>query len=254
MARAWPIEFRDNEELRLNRNGVWLSDGEEITHGETVRLFHRALKRQGDGFVIQVGRESKRVVVEDTPYFVVGLDGSADSGYWLRLSDETRERLDPATLKYGPSQALGPGRLVARVKGGTEEARFLSQAYFDLLSGLEEDSDCFFLVIGGKRIDLMDRISTFEDFWPYYVQQHSKPVTQWLHVAGALAALAVFALGLAERQWACLPAGIAAGYGLSWVGHFFFEKNKPATFQYPLWSFVGDLRLVSRKLLRKPLL
>src|SRR3954470_432965 len=81
VAEAWPIQFRDNEELRLARSGTWLSDGGEITHNETVRLFQRSLKREGNGFVIQVGRESKRVVIEDTPYFVVGLDGDAASGY-----------------------------------------------------------------------------------------------------------------------------------------------------------------------------
>jgi hypothetical protein len=248
MARSWPIEFRDNEEIRLSKSGVWLSDGHEITHGETVRLFHRSLKRAGQGFEIAVGRESKAVVVEDTPYFVLGLEGAPASGLTLRLSDESLEKLEPRTLSYSP------GRLVARVKGGAEEARFLNPAYFELLSGLQEDERSYFLVIEGKRVDLMARLKSFEEFWPFYVEQHSAPTNQRLHVAGVLAAVTVLAVAVALGRWALVPLAIAVGYAFSWVGHFVFERNKPATFQYPLWSFMGDLRMVSRKLRGKPLL
>ncbi|HUP58591.1 MAG TPA: hypothetical protein VM598_14125, partial [Bdellovibrionota bacterium] len=99
------------------------------------------------GYAIHVGKESKAVVVEDTAYFVLGLEGDAKSGFSLRLSDESRERLDPETLRYRP------GRLTARVKDG-EEAKFLSSPYFELLSGLEEDERSYFLTIQGKRLDL----------------------------------------------------------------------------------------------------
>src|SRR4051812_18211924 len=213
MARAWPIQFRDNEELRLSRNGTWLSDGEEITHLETVKLFHRSLRRDGDQFRIHVGKESKAVIVEDTPYFVVGLDGSSGAGYWLRLSDETRERLDPGTLKYGPTAQYGTGRLVARVKGGSEEARFLNPAYFELLSGLDEDHDSFFVTIEGKRVDLMDRLRNFEEFWPFYVEQHSRPINQNLHVIGNLAAVAFLAWVAWSGSWAFAPLVLVLGYG-----------------------------------------
>jgi hypothetical protein len=147
MAQAWPIQFRDNEEIRLTKDGTWLSDGEEITHGETVRLFFRSVRKGEQGYAIHVGKESKTVVVEDTAFFVLGLEGSARNGYSLRLSDETREKLAPESLRYRP------GRLTARVKGG-EEAKFLSTAYFELLSRLEEDASSYFLTIEGKRVEL----------------------------------------------------------------------------------------------------
>jgi hypothetical protein len=147
MAQSWPVQFRDNEEIRLTKDGTWLSDGEEITHGETVRLFFRSVRKSAEGYAIHVGKESKAVIVEDTAFFVLGLEGSAGEGYTVRLSDETRERLKPETLRYRP------GRLTARIGNG-EEAKFLSTAYFDLLRGLEEDERTYFLKIQGKRIDL----------------------------------------------------------------------------------------------------
>jgi hypothetical protein len=148
MARVWPIQFRDNEEIRLTRGGIWLSDGEEITHQETVRLFHRSIHRETDGYSIRIGKESKKIVVEDTPYFVLGLAGSTRTGWELRLSDESRERLNAATLNYRP------GRLVARVKNESEDAKFLNPAYFEILKDLEEDDAGYFLTIQGRRVDL----------------------------------------------------------------------------------------------------
>jgi hypothetical protein len=100
----------------------------------------------------------------------------------------------------------------------------------------------------------MDRLASFEEFWPFYVEQHSAPTNQRLHVAGVLVAVTWIGAALWRGSWSLLPLGIAVGYAFSWVGHFFFERNKPATFQYPLWSFRGDLRMVSRILLRKPLI
>jgi len=89
----------------------------------------------------------------------------------------------------------------------------------------------------------MDRIGSFEAFWPYYVAQHSNPVNRALHFLGtslAVAALAAAAT-LGSLTWV-LVAPVAA-YGCAWTGHFFFEKNRPATFTYPVWSLRGDLRM-----------
>ena len=68
------------------------------------------------------------------------------------MNDESRERLDPGTLRYRP------GRLSCRIKGGKEEAKFLHAAYFDLLRGLEEDVRSYFTRIGAERIDLAAKI------------------------------------------------------------------------------------------------
>jgi hypothetical protein len=87
------------------------------------------------------------------------------------------------------------------------------------------------------------RLSTFEEFWPYYVAQHAHPVNRALHFVGTSLALAsvAAALGLGQPLWLLLAP--VAGYGPAWVGHFFVEKNRPATFTHPFWSLRGDFRM-----------
>ena len=88
----------------------------------------------------------------------------------------------------------------------------------------------------------MARLTSFEEFWPFYVSQHSRASTRALHFAGTTMALAsLAAAALVEPSWA-LGAPLVS-YGPAWIGHFFFEKNRPATFTYPLWSLRGDLRM-----------
>ncbi len=84
---------------------------------------------------------------------------------------------------------------------------------------------------------------SFQDFWPYYVRQHLNPVNRSLHFLGtSLALLALVAsAALVAPLW--LLAVPVAGYGPAWAGHLLFEKNKPATFQHPLWSLRGDFRM-----------
>jgi hypothetical protein len=85
-----------------------------------------------------------------------------------------------------------------------------------------------------------ERIGTFEEFWPYYVREHSRKTTRTIHFVGTTAAMALAAYGLVRRKpWALLVAPIA-GYGPAWFSHFFIEGNKPATFEYPLWSLKAD--------------
>lgn len=84
---------------------------------------------------------------------------------------------------------------------------------------------------------------TFEEFWPYYVKEHSKPATRIMHFVGTTAAMACFASGvLTKRRWLLAVAPVV-GYGPAWISHFFIEKNKPATFKYPLWSLRADFRM-----------
>src|SRR5437016_14636421 len=83
--------FVDHEVIILSKNGVWLADGIEITHEGTRRLFAKNLKRDEKGYFIQVGRETKRIEVEDTPYFVQRIEGDLVSGIKLFLNDETSE-------------------------------------------------------------------------------------------------------------------------------------------------------------------
>ncbi len=136
------------ETILLTREGVWLSNGQEITHREQCRAFARHLSRDDDGWFIAIGKDLKRIEVEDTAFFVEGLNGSADQGYEVLLSDDSREHLDPATLLYQTS------RLTCRIRGKSVEAKFLTSAYLEILSHLDEDSTSYFLILGGQRVTL----------------------------------------------------------------------------------------------------
>ncbi|HUO59270.1 MAG TPA: DUF962 domain-containing protein [Candidatus Acidoferrales bacterium] len=88
------------------------------------------------------------------------------------------------------------------------------------------------------------RPSTYDEFFFYYVRQHLNPVNRALHVTGTVVGTGgAIASGIAGKP-AYIPAFIALGYVFAWFGHFVFEKNKPATFGYPLWSFVSDYRML----------
>lgn len=84
------------------------------------------------------------------------------------------------------------------------------------------------------------RFHSFKDFYPFYLSQHSDPVCRRLHVVGSVMVLAVLAAVIGTGQWALLLALPLIGYGFAWIGHAVFEKNKPATFSHPVYSFMGD--------------
>lgn len=92
------------------------------------------------------------------------------------------------------------------------------------------------------------RIASYEEFWPFYVSQHMRPSTRRWHFAGTTAVLAGLAAGVVASPW-WLVAAPFLGYGPAWIGHFFFERNRPATFTYPLWSLRGDFRMYRLMLL-----
>ena len=81
---------------------------------------------------------------------------------------------------------------------------------------------------------------TLAEFWPYYLSEHLNPVNRGLHVVGTLAGLAWLGLAIAWANPWLIFAAIANGYGFAWIGHFVIEKNRPATFTYPLQSFLCD--------------
>jgi hypothetical protein len=86
--------------------------------------------------------------------------------------------------------------------------------------------------------------NSFTEFWPHYVAEHSQPATRLLHLVGTTIALGVAAYFVATGRWWLFPLALIPGYGAAWISHFFIEKNKPATFQYPLWSFLGDYKMI----------
>lgn len=85
-----------------------------------------------------------------------------------------------------------------------------------------------------------ERFTSFAQFYPYYLQEHSNPVCRRLHYVGSLLVLSILGFALVTQQWLWLLAMPLAGYGFAWVGHFIFEKNRPATFDYPFYSLAGD--------------
>lgn len=86
----------------------------------------------------------------------------------------------------------------------------------------------------------MARFASFREFYPFYLEEHGNRTSRRLHFIGSCGALAfVIAAALTANAW-CLAGGLVCGYAFAWVGHFFFENNRPATFRHPLYSFVGD--------------
>ena len=91
------------------------------------------------------------------------------------------------------------------------------------------------------------RLASFEEFWPHYLGEHLNPLNRSLHFIGTSLVYVVLALAV-FRSPAWLAAAPFLGYGFAWVGHFFVEKNRPATFSYPFWSLRGDFRMHARML------
>lgn len=86
----------------------------------------------------------------------------------------------------------------------------------------------------------MPRFDSFREFYPFYLGEHANPISRRLHFIGSCGVLALVAVAIVQRSGWWLLAALACGYGFAWVGHFFFEKNRPATFRHPLYSFLGD--------------
>lgn len=89
----------------------------------------------------------------------------------------------------------------------------------------------------------MAKITTFEEFWPFYLREHSKPTTRGLHYIGTTLALGNLAASAVLREPRFLLWGVVLGYLFAWIGHFFIQKNRPATFTYPFWSLISDFRM-----------
>lgn len=87
--------------------------------------------------------------------------------------------------------------------------------------------------------------NSFKEFWPFYLAEHSKPGTRWLHLIGTVTGIAVMIYFILSGPWWLFPLGLIPGYGAAWFAHFVIEKNRPATFQYPVWSFIGDYKMIA---------
>ena len=90
------------------------------------------------------------------------------------------------------------------------------------------------------RSDMKKQYSTFNDFYPFYLTEHTHRTNRRLHFIGSCIVLIVLFYSLFTANWIKLLLMPVFGYGFAWVGHFFFEKNRPATFIYPVFSLIGD--------------
>ncbi len=84
---------------------------------------------------------------------------------------------------------------------------------------------------------------SFAEFYPYYLGEHSNPTCRRLHFVGTSLVIALLAYTIGSGKWLLLLALPLFGYGFAWVGHFFYEKNRPATFTHPLYSLIGDFAM-----------
>lgn len=86
----------------------------------------------------------------------------------------------------------------------------------------------------------MSSFASFRDFYPYYLDEHSNRRCRRLHFVGSTLVLLIVLFALLSGRLVWLWLAPVAGYGSAWVGHFVFEKNRPATFRHPLYSLMGD--------------
>ncbi len=87
------------------------------------------------------------------------------------------------------------------------------------------------------------RYRSMAEFYPFYLSQHAHPICRRLHFIGTTLALAIAAYAVASGRYGLLLVALVQGYAWAWIGHFFFEHNRPATFTHPFYSFLGDWRM-----------
>lgn len=92
---------------------------------------------------------------------------------------------------------------------------------------------------------------SFAEFYPFYLGEHSNPTCRRLHFVGTSLVIALLAYTIASGKWLLLLLIPVAGYGFAWIGHFVFEKNRPATFDHPWYSLIGDFAMFRDVLLGK---
>jgi uncharacterized protein len=149
MARAGFTAISSGK-IKFGKDGRWYSDDEPIPNRAINRLFSRTLKVLPDGRAwLELGEDKADVLIEDTPWVVTSVDGDPAHGFAVVLNDETREPLDPASLRIGPGHVL-----YCRVKDGRHEARFLRPAYYELMRHAEPAADGVVLAVGRRRVKL----------------------------------------------------------------------------------------------------
>jgi hypothetical protein len=86
----------------------------------------------------------------------------------------------------------------------------------------------------------MAEFESFQDFYPYYLSEHSNRTCRRLHFVGSSLVLGCVLMVVLSGDYSWLLIALLCGYGFAWIGHFFFEHNTPATFRHPFYSFAAD--------------
>ena len=87
-------------------------------------------------------------------------------------------------------------------------------------------------------------ITTYTEFWDFYVSERSKPLTRELHFVGTSLGMVLLAWFIWSGRWYYFPLFLVVGYAFAWFAHFVIERNRPATFKYPFWSFISDFKMM----------
>ena len=90
---------------------------------------------------------------------------------------------------------------------------------------------------------MAERLRTYSAFFDFYLAEHSLPLTRALHYVASTCGIAALVATVVSGRLVWIPVGLVTAYGLAWVAHFFVEHNRPATFRYPLWSFLADYHM-----------
>ena len=98
----------------------------------------------------------------------------------------------------------------------------------------------------------MKKYKSFKEFYPFYLSEHKHPICRGLHFIGTISVILIILFSFINIKILLLAPLL--GYGFAWIGHFFFEKNRPATFSYPLYSFIGDWVMFKDILIGKELI
>jgi hypothetical protein len=93
---------------------------------------------------------------------------------------------------------------------------------------------------GDNAVIETKRYRTFSEFYPFYLSEHVNRTSRRLHFIGTTTALILVVFAFITQMWGLVAIAFVQGYAFAWIGHFFFEHNKPATFTYPWFSFLGD--------------
>jgi hypothetical protein len=104
-----------------------------------------------------------------------------------------------------------------------------------------KDESFYKILIEG--LIMSGRIESYEEFFPFYLREHANPGTRLVHYMGTTLGFACWGRAIYAGELIWFVIGFLVGYTFAWIGHFFIEKNKPASFKYPYWSFISDFKM-----------